>query len=47
VLYGGATGGEAVTLFSPDNCSVTIFETDGSKLRLIEKGGEAPLTKVN
>jgi broad specificity phosphatase PhoE len=47
VLYGGATGGDAVTLFSPDNCSVTIFETDGSKLRLIEKGGEAPLTKVN
>jgi broad specificity phosphatase PhoE len=47
VLYGGATGGDAVTLFSPDNCSVTIFETDGSKLCLIEKGGEAPLTKVN
>lgn len=47
VLYGGATGGDAVTLFSPDNCSVTIFETGGSKLRLVEKGSEAPLTKVN
>jgi len=33
--------------FSPDNCSVTIFETNGGKLSLLEKGSEAPLTKVN
>jgi broad specificity phosphatase PhoE len=47
VLAGGATGDDRVVNFSPDNCSVTTFETDGAKLRLIEKGGEAPLTKVN
>ena len=47
VLAGGATGDDRVVNFSPDNCSVTTFETDGIKLRLIEKGGEAPLTKVN
>ena len=47
VLAGAATGDDRVVNFSPDNCSVTTFETDGVKLRLIEKGGEAPLTKVN
>jgi hypothetical protein len=36
-----------VVVFSPDNCSVTVFENDGDALRLIQKGGEAPLTKVN
>jgi hypothetical protein len=36
-----------VTSFSPENCSVTIFEAVGEKLTLIEKGSEAPLTKVN
>lgn len=47
VLAGSATGDDRVVNFSPDNCSVTTFETDGVKLRLLEKGGEAPLTKVN
>jgi broad specificity phosphatase PhoE len=47
VLAGGATGDDRVVTFSPDNCSVTTFETDGVILRLVEKGGEAPLTKVN
>jgi broad specificity phosphatase PhoE len=46
VIAGAATGDDRVVVFSPDNCSVTILETDGS-LRLIEKGQEAPLTKVN
>jgi broad specificity phosphatase PhoE len=47
VLAGGATNDDRVTNFSPENCSVTIFETDGKTLALIEKGSEAPLTKVN
>jgi broad specificity phosphatase PhoE len=47
VVAGGALGDDRVVTFSPDNCSVTTFETDGVILRLVEKGGEAPLTKVN
>lgn len=47
VAYGAAVGDDRVTAFSPDNCSITIFETDGSRLSLIERGSEAPLTKVN
>jgi broad specificity phosphatase PhoE len=47
VIVGAATGDHRVVVFSPDNCSVTSFETDGQSLRLIEKGQEAPLTKVN
>jgi len=47
VVMGAATGDDRVVVFSPDNCSVTVFETDGTTLRLAEKGKEAPLTKVN
>jgi broad specificity phosphatase PhoE len=47
VIAGASTGDDRVVTFSPDNCSVTTFETDGVALRLVEKGGEAPLTKVN
>jgi len=47
VIMGAATGDDRVVAFSPDNCSVTIFETDGSNLKLMEKGAEASLTKVN
>lgn len=47
VIAGAATGDHRVVVFSPDNCSVTIFETDGSNLKLIEKGVVASLTKVN
>ena len=47
VIVGAATGDDRVVVFSPDNCSVTIVEADGQSLRLIEKGHEAPLTKVN
>jgi len=35
-----------VLVFRPDNCSITIIETDGNTLQLIEKGKEA-VTKVN
>jgi broad specificity phosphatase PhoE len=47
VLAGAATGDDRVVVFSPENCSVTVFETDGETLRLVEKGEEASLTKVN
>jgi broad specificity phosphatase PhoE len=47
VAVGAATGDERVVVFSPDNGSVTSVENDGGVLRLIEKGREAPLTKVN
>jgi broad specificity phosphatase PhoE len=47
VIAGAASGDGRVVVFSPDNCSVTVFESDGADLKLIEKGGEAPLTKVN
>ncbi|MCE9648734.1 MAG: histidine phosphatase family protein [Parvibaculum sp.] len=35
-----------VLTFRPDNCSVTVFETDGKRLTLVERGREAE-TKVN
>ncbi|MGV8997003.1 MAG: histidine phosphatase family protein [Parvibaculaceae bacterium] len=41
-----ATNDPRVLSFRPDNCSVTVFETDGKKLTLIERGREAE-TKVN
>jgi len=47
VIFGAATGDDRVVAFSPDNCSVTVVETDGTGLRLIDKGHEAALTKVN
>lgn len=47
VAMGAATGDDRVLVYSPDNCSVTIFENAGGKLALIERGREAPLTKVN
>jgi broad specificity phosphatase PhoE len=47
VAAGSALGDGRVVVFSPDNCSVTIFEVESGKLRLVEKGQEAPLTKVN
>jgi len=47
VIAGAASDDDRVVVFSPDNCSVTVFETDGTNLKLLEKGAEAPLTKVN
>lgn len=47
VVAGSALDDDRVVTFSPDNCSVTILESSASKLSLIEKGSEAPLTKVN
>jgi len=47
VAAGAALDDDRAVVFSPDNCSVTVFENDGGALRLIAKGREAPLTKVN
>ncbi|MES1990239.1 MAG: histidine phosphatase family protein [Pseudomonadota bacterium] len=46
VAVSAATSDDRVLSFRPDNCSVTVFETDGRKLSLIERGREAE-TKVN
>jgi len=36
-----ATGREQVVVFRPDHCSRTIFQAEGGRLILIEKGREA------
>jgi len=41
VAMGAALGDDRAALFQPANGSITIFETDGSRLSLIEKGREA------
>jgi len=38
---GHATGDDHVVSFRPDNCSITIMETNGNSLLLIERGVEA------
>lgn len=32
---------DRVVVFSPDNCSITVFEADGGVLKLIERGHES------
>jgi broad specificity phosphatase PhoE len=41
VAVGTATGDDRVGLFAPAHCSVTVVDTDGGALRLLERGGEA------
>jgi broad specificity phosphatase PhoE len=41
VAVGTATGDDRVVSFSPAHCSVTVVDTDGGSLRLLERGGEA------
>jgi len=43
---GFATADDRVVSFNPDNASITILETDGSRLCLVERGAEAK-TRVN
>jgi len=43
---GHATGDDRVVSFSPSNASITVLETDGSKLFLVAHGEEAE-TRVN
>lgn len=46
VAVGLAAGDDRLVCFRPDNCSVTVFETSGKTIRLVEQGREAD-TKVN
>ncbi len=46
VAAGAAMEDNRLITFLPDNCSVTVFETKGSTLSLVEKGREAQ-TRVN
>ncbi len=47
VLVGAAEGDDRVVVFSPENCAVTLLDTNTGPLRVLVKGSEAPLTKVN
>ncbi|HEY4939896.1 MAG TPA: histidine phosphatase family protein [Rhizomicrobium sp.] len=47
VVFGAATADDRVVAFSPENCSITSFDNEGGKLRLLDKGSEASLTRVN
>jgi broad specificity phosphatase PhoE len=40
VLTGHATGSDRVACFLPDHTSVTVFETTGMAIRLVERGRE-------
>lgn len=44
--YCAATGAEDVVSFAPANCSLSIFETDGTALKLIEQGEETKDMKI-
>jgi len=46
VAVGAATGDDAVTVFRPSYCSFTVFDTDGSRLKLVAKGDENPAVPV-
>lgn len=41
VAVGAATDDDSVVCFRPDNGSITVLETDGSRLKLLERGLEA------
>jgi broad specificity phosphatase PhoE len=40
VLTGHATGSDRVACFLPDHTSITVFETTGTGIRLVERGRE-------
>ena len=46
VAVGAAQNDERLTLFRPNNCSVTVLETDGQTLSVVELG-EVLETVVN
>jgi broad specificity phosphatase PhoE len=41
VAVGHATGDDRVVVFAPDHCSVTMLETRGGGLGLVQRGAEA------
>ncbi len=44
--YCAATGAKDVVSFAPANCSLSIFETDGASLSLLEQGEETEDMKI-
>ena len=44
--YCAATGATDVVSFAPENCSLSIFDTDGSSLSLVEQGEETEDIKI-
>ena len=46
VGVGHVLADDRVVVFSPDNCSITVFESDKGTLKLVECGHEA-VTKIN
>lgn len=44
VVVGAALGDDRVVVFRPDNCSVTVFDTDGGGLSVVSQGREAETT---
>jgi len=40
VALGAALGQDAVTLFRPGHCSISVFDSDGVRLKLIAQGDE-------
>ncbi len=46
VAFCEATGAQDVVSFAPQNCSLTIFDTDGETLTLIEQGEETEDMKI-
>ena len=44
--YCAATGADQLVAFRTDNCSVSVFESDGETLKLLKQGHEAD-TQVN
>ena len=40
VAVGAATGDDRLVCFRPDNCSRTVLDNDGGRLRLVELGAE-------
>ena len=44
--YCAATGAADVVSFAPENCSLSIFDTDGSSLSLVERGEETEDIKL-
>lgn len=46
VGVGHVLGDDRVVVFSPDNCSITVFDANGRDLKLIERGHEAA-TRIN
>jgi broad specificity phosphatase PhoE len=43
---GAAIGDDRIGLFSPDNCSVTVFEVMDGTLKLAEKGRESSVARI-